>query len=240
MSFAHLTSSLLALSCCLSFAFAQDAESRPTKRPALEKVRGHEQASRQQHIQKAWDEFQERHPKAAEKMKAEADTDGDGKLSKEEREAARDQFRAFEKKRWEEFQQKHPEASKRLGDRADRDDDGKVDAAERLDAMRKADALHEKRVENFDKDGNGRLDAEEREAERRWLHEHNPRPDAETEGKRGGEPRERADVNNDGKVGPRERERMREVKERADVNNDGRVGPRERRPEVPQRPQPRK
>lgn len=71
-----------------------------------------------------------------------------------------------------------------------------------------------------DRDGDGRLSPEEREALLRMARDRMAKAREDR--------RNRLDVNDDGKVGPLEAERARRVHERVDRNDDGKVQPGER------------
>jgi hypothetical protein len=84
-------------------------------------------------------------------MLRQADTDGDGRLSQEERDAARARFQ----ERRAEFVARH-----------DTDGDGKLDDAERAAAREQIRTRLMEAKDRFDTDGDGKLDEAERQAAR--------------------------------------------------------------------------
>ncbi len=97
------------------------------------------------------------------------DTDGDGKLSDAEREAAQDEMEAMRAKMRE-----------RMLAEFDKDGDGELNEAER-EAAKKAwkdkhgdepGPIRERILKKFDKDGDGKLNEKEREAAKEAMKEH--------------------------------------------------------------------
>lgn len=87
------------------------------------------------------------------------DKDGDGKLSEDEKAAARAEMRTENGPR--------KENRKKLLKRFDKDGDGKLSEEEKAEAKKAADKFNENRAElikRFDKDGDGVLNDEERAA----------------------------------------------------------------------------
>ncbi|MFM2242137.1 MAG: hypothetical protein RLZ97_992 [Verrucomicrobiota bacterium] len=84
---------------------------------------------------------------------AKFDTDGDGKLSEDERKAAREAFRAEAEKRREAMLAKY-----------DTDGDGKLSEDERATLQADMKARHEDLLKKYDADGDGKLSPEERKA----------------------------------------------------------------------------
>ena len=78
-----------------------------------------------------------------------------------------------------------------------------------------------------DADGDGKLSEEERTKMKQMVEAKLKEVHQQAEQRRE-ERRERNDTNDDGRVGPAERERAQERRERNDTNDDGRVGPAER------------
>lgn len=159
-------------------------------------------------------------------MLARFDKDGDGELNEEERQAAREAFRAEREARRQQF----------LLERYDADGDGVLSEAEtkkmeedrqRMDEERQAREaeMRQRALAAYDKDGDGRLSEEERRAanqqRREWFQQQQQQAMA------------RFDANGDGELGQAERELMREsmakafedmrFTDRYDVTGDGMV-----------------
>ncbi|NQT94606.1 MAG: hypothetical protein HQ559_17760 [Lentisphaerae bacterium] len=101
------------------------------------------------------------HGKHRKEMLEKFDADGDKKLSKEERAAAKEAWIA-----------KHPKLHEKLLEKFDKDGDGELSWRERR-AMRKAH--EEKMAEKFDKDGDGELSREEKAELKKAVRRHRAR-----------------------------------------------------------------
>jgi Ca2+-binding EF-hand superfamily protein len=88
------------------------------------------------------------------------DTDGDGKLSEAEKEAAREQFPRMDHGRH------GREMHQRMLEKYDANKNGQLDPEEREVARRDREARREEFMKRFDSDGDGKLSDSEREAAR--------------------------------------------------------------------------
>jgi Ca2+-binding EF-hand superfamily protein len=145
-------------------------------------------------------------PEVRERMLKEFDTDGDGKLSEQERANAKETVKTLMEKR-----------KQAMLDKVDKDGDGQVSEEEKAaakDALKaKAEARRKAMLEKYDADGDGTLD----EAERKTM--------LETERKA---LVEKFDKDGDGKLSPEER--------KAAVQSGEMPPPPLRRPGAPARP----
>ena len=147
------------------------------------------------------------------------DQDGDGTLSVEERQAARQGM----------LERNAPPMGERFAEmlaKFDADGDGKLSDEERenINEIREAEML-----EGFDQDGDGTLSVEERQAARQGMLERNAPP----MGERFAEMLQKFDADGDGKLSDEERENINEIREaemleKFDKDGDGTLSVEER------------
>ncbi len=116
------------------------------------------------------------HEKAVErreKIVDKFDADGNGKLTGDERAAAREALKKFHNaKHFLAWKKRHPALWKKVLAKYDADGDGKLGEAERQALREACQERREKIAEKFDKDGDGKLSAKERAALHRALRLH--------------------------------------------------------------------
>lgn len=116
------------------------------------------------------------------------------------------------------FMEKHPEVRARLFAKADGNGDGKLSQAEREQMKQLVMTAMRERKEHAQQQSEERQEKRgERREERR-----------ENTGERREEALDQWDLDDNGRITPRERAVREKAKERADRNDDGSVGPRER------------
>lgn len=173
--------------------------------------RGHGHEVSGERIQEAWQRFNERHPDAAEHIRAKADKNGDGTIDADER---RNAMRYLHENRGE-LKQKFKESER--FDHLDKNDDGHLGPRERRHARehgqdRAQDTVRGAVKERLDRNDDGRVGPRERAHGRHQARQH-----ARSAAK------DRLDRNDDGRVGPRERNTARRagVKTKAKVKAHG-------------------
>ncbi len=169
-----------------------------------------------------WSERFEEMKKRREDFMARFDTDGDGEISEEEREAIREAFQAQRRERMLE----------RMTERFDADGDGELNDEERLAAEAELEARDIERqarmVERFDTDGDGQLsDAENQAAREQFTRGRggpgggNPWSDAVQRYDRDGDGELNLDESYEAYLDQFDQRTQREFTRRYDDNNDG-------------------